>query len=343
MSLVRAAVGKDNVEQVGLMVRALSARVIYSGGIILLSLIGISLYTLSLQEIAIFAGCAAILFAQSLSTAWLFQARNESHKIQKTYALQSALALILTIISLEILPAAGVDILSQALAHASVWIFHLVDLNKKGAGPKWKLSYQDLMLLAESRWIFYSIFFIQVYLQLDILIVAHYVGIAEAGEYRVAALFAASVQSVLSIANIALYPRLVEWEKNKDINRKNLLRIFLSQSLGLFLIVGFIAILADKIIPLLYGARFANSVPLVQVLLASKAVLISHGVFSMRLWAGGRDRTLLAIVIIAALISACSNLILVPTYGAKAAAYTSLMVEVFILVASLYSSMAKRA
>ena len=283
-------------------------------------------------------GTALILIAQALSLNWLFQAEHKINVLNKVAAAQSVLSLLVSAIVFRISNDRGIDILCLGVAQTAVamWVIRYtrvtlgISVHIRSAVGYAK---EALKLITESKWVLCSAVGVQLYLAADIFIIARILGSESSGHYRVALSLATGYQAILASISMMLYPRLVEWGKlNPDTFRSKQVASFLILAVTLVpLLLGAI-VLTPSLVSLAFGPDYQASIPVAQLLLTAKTLLVMHGSFSLGLWATGQDKTLFIVVLATGCISLALNLSLIPHYGIKAAACVAIISESIVLV-----------
>jgi O-antigen/teichoic acid export membrane protein len=90
------------------------------------------------------------------------------------------------------------------------------------------------------------------------------------------------------------------------------------------------------ILPVTYGSIFGEAFQSAAlpcaILLTSKAVVLINSIFGWGLWAQHKDKAMLLLMTMVAIISVLLNFIFIPKMGMLAAASTNLMSEILILI-----------
>lgn len=89
---------------------------------------------------------------------------------------------------------------------------------------------------------------------------------------------------------------------------------------------------SDDVIAIVAGEGFADSVPVLELLLASLGFIFFGHFFNMLLIAGNHQRKLMQAIFFVAVFNIASNLILIPRFSYSGAAVTSLLTEMVVVV-----------
>jgi len=137
----------------------------------------------------------------------------------------------------------------------------------------------------------------------------------------------------------AVFPVLSNLHKTNPEKMKSLYLLLLKY----FCIVGVpasfgVAILAPRIMNVVFGHEYADGAYVLQILGCAIIVFFLTTLMSWTLTAGGHQRLLMISTSIALVLNAVLNYLLIPKFGAIAAAYTTLLSEVFQLIMYLSGS-----
>lgn len=148
-----------------------------------------------------------------------------------------------------------------------------------------------------------------------------------------------SAYKLLEVSRIAVRPlsliffpiaaRMVvreEWDDMRRLVRRLLVGV---GGLGLLATVG-MAIVAGFVVPLIWGARYVDAVPIVKVLYLTVAPLYIGFVCSFVAYALHLERETLRALTAAAVLNVVLNLVAIPLAGPIGAAWTTLATELFI-------------
>jgi len=230
--------------------------------------------------------------------------------------------------------AAGSDLVVQAVG-VGVQSFIVCRAALKRSWPlpiHWRKVRQFWPVLCEGRWLFASGLVMYAYFSLEVPMLGYLRSLEECGKYGVATKLIASIQQLLGLAPMLLFPRFVEWRKQgADVLWRKQLRlaaIFLALALPASVLV---FLLAPWIIWLYAGPAFAGAAAPFGILFASLMVIVLGGLFANGLWAQSEDRKVFWVLLPTAVISLTCNVLLIPRYGMYAAACINLLSQILVL------------
>lgn len=165
----------------------------------------------------------------------------------------------------------------------------------------------------------------------DLLMVNHFRGQAEAGVYAVAGQMANLLMLLPAIVATLLFPKVAA---APDPGARLTMRVTRHIAFVMFFVC-LIAVPLAFTIPLIYGPSFANSTLLLLILIPGVYLFGIEAVMVQHFTGSGLPLALPVFWIIALLINLVFNLVLIPGYGATAAAIvsTSTYALIFALVA----------
>jgi O-antigen/teichoic acid export membrane protein len=99
-----------------------------------------------------------------------------------------------------------------------------------------------------------------------------------------------------------------------------------------------ITLLADKIIYLIYGSNFQNSIIALQILSWDVLLVFLYGCISFLLVSIDRQHQMALLAGCTAIINIVLNLILIPSYSYIGSAFATIIAESFLLLAYIYLS-----
>jgi len=170
----------------------------------------------------------------------------------------------------------------------------------------------------------------------DLLIVNHFRGRAEAGVYAVASQLANLLMVLPAVIVTILFPKVAASDDKQGILA---MRVTRHTSLLMFIICAATVPLAFAL-PAVYGNAFSDSTIQLLILLPGIYLLSVESVLAQQFVALGVPATISVFWILTAVLSVTLNLILVPKFGARAAAIDSTISYLFIFVlVAIYSYM----
>jgi O-antigen/teichoic acid export membrane protein len=162
----------------------------------------------------------------------------------------------------------------------------------------------------------------------DLLIVNHFRGKAEAGVYAVASQLANLLMVLPAVIVTILFPKVAASDDKQGVLA---MRVTRHTSLVMFIICAATVPVAFAL-PLVYGNAFSDSTIQLLILLPGVYLLSVQSVLAQQFLALGVPATISVFWILTAALSVTLNLILVPKFGARAAAVDSTISYLFIFV-----------
>lgn len=165
----------------------------------------------------------------------------------------------------------------------------------------------------------------------DLLIVNHFRGEAEAGVYAAAAQIGTLLMMAPSVIGTLLFPRVA----SAPDPRGELTARVTRHTTFLMLVVCLAAIPVSFALPLVYGARFSDATVQLLILLPGICLFGIESVMVQHFTGSGLPVAIPIFWLVTLTVNLGLNLMLVPTFGARAAAFTSLIsyALIFTLVA----------
>jgi O-antigen/teichoic acid export membrane protein len=173
----------------------------------------------------------------------------------------------------------------------------------------------------------------QIYFRVDTLLLALLRPSTEVGLYGAAFKFIELSQMIVSAVAISIFPPLARFTASGDPRRHALIQksfdvlIAVAAPLALVMLA-----LAPEIIRVTSGSEYAEAAAALQLLAPYVLFSFVNGLLIRILLASNRDRTLLALAVLTLTLNVALNLVLIPIYGFKAAAVTSVVSEACMLV-----------
>ena len=172
-----------------------------------------------------------------------------------------------------------------------------------------------------------------IYYQSDIIMIMILHSPAEAGYYNVAfVIIAATYILPNAIFQRYLLPKIHYWAKNdEDILVKVFKHGVLSMSAIGVLIMGLILFLSSPIILLVFGEQYRNSIDPLNILsFAIPITYVAYCIGALLMTANNMKNKVFSMGL-TALFNLLANLLVIPEYGAKGAAFTTVLSALFLL------------
>ncbi len=170
--------------------------------------------------------------------------------------------------------------------------------------------------------------------RLDLLIVNHFRGAAEAGVYAVASQVANLLTMLPGVIAMLLFPRVAY---SQDPHGEFAIRV--TRHVSFLMLIMCVAVAAGSfLLPLVYGARFADSTIQLLILLPGVCLIGIESVLVQHFTGTGLPVAIPIFWLVTLAVSVGFNLALVPVFGARGAAVTSTLSYslIFLLVAAYF-------
>lgn len=175
----------------------------------------------------------------------------------------------------------------------------------------------------------------------DVTMLGLYKGDYEVGIYSTAIKVERLISQVVSSIVYVLIPRLSYLFSSDDYKKINEM---LRKVLGTILLIGIPCfagafILSEEIILIIAGAEYMKAVPVMQIAMFSFLFSLVGGSFlgNIVLLPSGNEKKYMIICCIAAAVNVITNYLLIPIYGAKAAAGTTAFSSFLIMIMLIFS------
>jgi O-antigen/teichoic acid export membrane protein len=181
--------------------------------------------------------------------------------------------------------------------------------------------------------------FALIYVKIDTVMLSIMKGDAVVGWYNAAYYMVQGFKPLQQLFMSALFPLMsFSFVSSKDVLKRIFERSFKYLFiLGLPIAIG-ITLLADKIIFLIYGSNFQNSIIALQILSWDVLLVFLYGCISFLLVSIDRQHQMAILAGCTAIINIVLNLILIPSYSYIGSAFATIIAESFLLLAYIYLS-----
>lgn len=172
------------------------------------------------------------------------------------------------------------------------------------------------------------------YFRIDALLLAMYSGMPAVGLYQGSFKLIEGVALVGSILIIVTFPMLSRYGEHVTIRFKNLYyRIFKLYIIAGLIVTFCVYFFSDGIVDIVFGDAYQESSSLLKVLILSVPASYPGHLVTQSLIALDCQKTFMYIILSATIINIGFNIILIPKYGAFAAAWTMVCTTYFIAIA----------
>jgi O-antigen/teichoic acid export membrane protein len=290
----------------------------------------LKVYSLSLIPLAFFTVFTAVLRAHERMDVYLllniiiaFVQLSGAWLVLQGQGNLLSLVMMLNVVQLSAMVVAGV------LCRVSLPAFHF----------RWSITRSQLSGVARLAWPFALLSVLAVmYQRLGVLMLSTLATDAQVGWYAAATRVIEPLKMLHFAVLGALLPALshlavptADQQQNRPaarLFRRSMLFLLLFSTLA----AGVIAVLAQPIVLLLFGASYASSVALVQLLAASLIPYTISASLSLRLVTQGKERRVLWITALSVIMAFLLNRWLIPGYGSIGAALAVVGSESFLAV-----------
>jgi O-antigen/teichoic acid export membrane protein len=183
--------------------------------------------------------------------------------------------------------------------------------------------------------------FVTLYYYIDTVILTIFVDKEVVGQYNAAFRLLEAPLFIVSAVTTALFPaaaRLFVQDRNK---LKGLTRQAFQGIIPIGLTVSVpAAFFSDEIIQLIYGAKYSGAGPALSILIFSLSIIMPSTILGTTIRAIGFQTASAWVTGMGAVLNIVSNIAVIPYYSYIGASWTTLLTEVFVLIA--YFSLASR-
>ncbi len=278
----------------------------------------------------IFVIIAVVLFFDSLTNLGLAFNRAfekmEREVIIKT--ISNTLVLIIGIVLLNVSPTS--KSIAMAYAVGSIMSSFLIFFMIKDDIKKFlvKIDKKKIGLILQTTWPFAIIILIgSIMANTDTFMLGIWKTPKEIGLYAVAQRFYQLIIIIPSVVSTATFPIMSRLTEGKDSQQFALVfekTIAFIMILGMPIAVGGI-VLANQLIPLVFGIEYIEAVPLLQILMLMLIVSFPITIMSNTIFSHNKQRSLATAYMAGIIFNIIINALLIPTMGAKGAALATLI------------------
>ncbi|MCR5295147.1 MAG: flippase [Lachnospiraceae bacterium] len=220
--------------------------------------------------------------------------------------------------------------LSNALDHFVIAAGLYLLYRRLGSDP-YKFSLETAgRLFSNSKYYIISGLMVTVFSQTDRVMLKLMRGDAETGYYSAAAASAVLTRFVFAAIIDSARPLILEGKKtSREMFEKNMIRLYSIILYGSFLQSIGMALFADLIIRILYGADYMPAVPALRIVVWYCTFSYIGSVRNIWLLSNNKQRYLWMINLAGALANVLLNLLLIPGYGIIGASTASLITQFF--------------
>ena len=288
------------------------------------------------QQRLLFVTVGLSLILNFFNVDWFYQGKEKYGYI----AARSFAVKVLSLVALFLFVRDTDDFTAYALIHCLAvggnYLFNVVNLRGKVKlcfkGLKIKRHMKPVIILLASS------ISIELYTLLDTTMLGLWCADDIVGYYNNATKLARIINSVISSLALVLLPRLSYYYNNGKLEEfrsiaNRVLKIL--TVLAVPAVLG-VALLADSMIPVLFGESFLPAIVTLRILsVLVMAVALNNFFGTQILMTVGQEKKLLISVVIGALVNLTLNALLIPSYQHNGAAFASSVSEVCVLLATM--------
>jgi O-antigen/teichoic acid export membrane protein len=181
-----------------------------------------------------------------------------------------------------------------------------------------------LLIDLVSKGVLYSLsmFVMKLNYSADLILMQRLTTLEQIGLYTVGVSIAQLIWMVPTVLSSVVFSRSAN-AKDPEAFSRNVAKLYRVISLFGLLVLGFLFFTMPYILPLLYGEKFATSVPVMQILLVGVWAMVATKTINGDFAGRGRPLLMLAVMLPSLILNIGLNLYLLPRYGAIGAAYAS--------------------
>lgn len=173
-----------------------------------------------------------------------------------------------------------------------------------------------------------------IYTKIDVLILSKFLGDSSVGIFSAATPFAFALIQLLNVPFVvAVFPALTRIHTdNKKRFRKGVVKSLTIIALWSISASTFISVFASDLIPLIFGNKYDQAIPILQVLIFFVPFISLSALLYKVLIILGKQKDYFIISIIGAIISVFSNILLIPLFGLYGAAFAAILTQAILFI-----------
>lgn len=180
-----------------------------------------------------------------------------------------------------------------------------------------------------------------IYFKIDIVMLGKFKGEIEVGWYNAAYIIVNAIAFISMISMQAIFPVLSSFYKNnKNKFKETVERLFRYLLLIVLLIIPIIFVFSDKIINLLYGSGYSQSITALRILIFVLIFLFPVTLFIHTLAASNRHKKLALISFTGVIVNVLLNYIFIPRFSYIGAGIATIITEIVVCLL-LYAALSK--
>lgn len=219
------------------------------------------------------------------------------------------------------------------IASTTVLIYSFILCSWKFVLPKIEVDWTFWKFLLKESWPFaITGVSITIYLWIDSILLSLLKGQEVVGWYNASYRLIMALVFIPVILNTSIFPLMSQYY----VSSKKSLKISFEKLLKLMIFIGIpigigTLLIADKVILLIYGDQFINSIIVLQILIWSLVFIFMRSPFERLLESVNKQAVVTRIVIIGVIFNIIANLILIPKYSYVGAGIVTVFTDILIL------------
>jgi O-antigen/teichoic acid export membrane protein len=280
-------------------------------------------------------GLSSVLESLATSVARSFEGRREIHVLTFYVVSERVIFALVVVAAALMFRSIGAVVLAQLVAYSISLSVALFIFARRVGWLKVRFSMEGIQSYVRTGTpLLLTSIVSTLFYRADILLLSHYRSNVEIGFYNAAFRLIDAQMFIPMTIMVSIFPTLskMHFERNKDflvVFRKSFL---LLSSAGVFVMI--ILILAGPfLIRLLFTEEYKESIRVLQILAIMLPFYFVNYLLSQSLVAIHQETVFSKIMVVAALLSVCLNVMVVPTYGYIGSAWIRVAGEVIAFVA----------
>jgi O-antigen/teichoic acid export membrane protein len=280
-------------------------------------------------------------FLSANAPDWLLQSQDNIPAITRSVTVQALIATTIYLLTFRPGVPAGSDLLVQniALSIATAYAWWAAFHGRKLKLFQWSALGEIAPILREGGWLIANGVSIYVYTTLEVPLVGWLYSLSEVGIYRTSMVLVGGVGAFIGYLPILLYPRMLEW---KQVGPHYLWQKQRRVLLGFSLFTVLLSIGAFLLAPLayhyIYGPSFQGGAYPFAFLLTAKMMAVMNGIMDWGMLAQRRDRAVFSIMLLVAIFSVGTNMLVIPHLGALGASAVNMTSEMLLFTLFFFNN-----
>jgi len=268
----------------------------------------------------------------------IFQALEKIYLISVGRIIYSVLIFVGTIIAMNLQFDIVLFVTIYLITNIIVLCYSIIVYRRKLVVPTIEFNWNLwAMMLKESIPFWLTSLFVIVYFRIDMIMLSVMKGDSVVGWYAASYRLIDALSIIPSVLMTIMYPVF----SKLHLNSKNVLSFAFEKSFNFLIIIATpigigTTLLADKIIILIYGTEYAPSIIALKILIWAGFLTITSWAPATLLNSINKQRTLMIITSIGAILNICLNYMLIPTISYKGAGIATVVAELIVGLLMLY-------